>query len=260
MELTTYVINSFVTDKYLGNPAGVCLLDAWLPDKTLQHVAKASGFSETAFLINQDETYGLRWFTPAMEVPLCGHATLATAYVLAEVLNRPEKTMVFETLSGKLTVIREGDTYFMDFPKRELIPAEDEFDLLPSIGVNPQSITRAARSIIAEFGSQEEVAAIKPDLDEVMKIDMNGIIVTARGDDVDFVSRFFAPRVGVPEDPVTGAAHTGLVPFWAQKLNKQKMLAHQISERGGELLCELKGDRVILGGRAAFDRKLSTEF
>lgn len=260
MEITTYVINSFVTDKYLGNPAGVCLLNAWLPDETLQDVAKVNGFSETAFLIDKGETYGLRWFTPAMEVPLCGHATLATAYVLTEVLNLPQSTVVFETLSGKLTVTRESDVYSMDFPKRELIPAEDEFDLRPSIGVNPLSITRAARSIIAELGSQEEVAATTPNFDEIMKIDMNGIVVTARGKGVDFVSRFFAPRVGVPEDPVTGAVHTGLVPFWAQKLNKQKLLAHQISERGGELLCELAGDRVILGGRAAFDRKLSTEF
>ncbi len=251
MELPIYKVDAFTPRLFAGNPAAVCPLPEWLPDETLQAIATENNLSETAYLVGEGNRFRLRWFTPGCEVDLCGHATLASAYVLFSELNVAENIVRFETKSGELTVTRNDGLLTMDFPSRPPAPVQHDLELISALGGPEPAEILAARDYLIRYRSPEEVRALSPNMEALMKIDRFGFIVTARGTDCDFVSRFFAPAKGVPEDPVTGSAHCTLVPYWAEQLGKTKLHARQVSRRTGELFCELAGDRVRLSGTAA---------
>ncbi len=245
--------DAFTGELFRGNPAAVCLPDHWLSDDLMQSIAAENNLAETAFVVPAGKEFEIRWFTPTVEVDLCGHATLASAFVLFEVTGHPGAEIVFHSpRSGILRVTREDGMLFLDFPSDTLVkaadPAKDE--IAKSIGIRPQEVFRGKTDFIAVVGSEREVNAIRPDMAAIGRLDARGLAVTARGDNVDFVSRFFAPQSGVPEDPVTGSAHTSLVPLWSDKLGKRTLSARQISKRGGELSCEFRGDRCRIGGKA----------
>ena len=244
-----YQVDAFTTRPFAGNPAAVCPLAAWLPDSVLQAIAEENNLAETAFFVPSAKGFRLRWFTPVREVELCGHATLATAHVLFEIMGYAEPAIVFETQSGELLVRRHGKLLEMDFPAQPPLACAVPEDLLAGLARAPLEVLAAA-DYLAVFDSEEAVRAITPDHAALSRLDRRGVIVTAPGNDVDFVSRFFAPRYGISEDPVTGSAHCELAPHWAQRLGKHNLVARQVSKRGGELLCELKGDRVLLCGSA----------
>lgn len=244
-----FEVHSFTDTLFCGNPAGVCPLDAWLDERLMQRIAKENGLSETAFFVPADESYELRWFTPVNEVDLCGHATLASAYVLFEHFDFAGEAIQFSTQSGPLTVWREGTAMVMDFPSRPGTPIEAPEALIAGLGRQPIEVYRS-RDIMAVFSSEHAVRSLRPDLAELEELDCTGIIATAPGEEVDFVSRFFAPREGVPEDPVTGSAHCTLAPYWAARLGRDQLAARQVSARGGELACRLVDDRVHIAGRA----------
>ena len=249
MRIPYFQVNAFTSDVFGGNPAGVCFLDEWLPDPVLQRIAAENHISETAFLAKAGAGYKLRWMTPTTEVDLCGHATLASAYVLFFERNWPELSVSFQTLSGRLLATRRGEIIELDFPSRPPQHCTAPAQLLQGLGGKPAEVLKS-RDYLAVFGSAAEVAALQPDMALLGVLDSLGIIVTAKGHSVDFVSRFFAPKVGVPEDPVTGSAHCSLIPYWSQRLAKTELRAQQISKRGGELSCRFLGDRVGIGGRA----------
>lgn len=249
MRIPYYHIDAFTTTRFRGNPAGVCLLEHWLPDETLQQIAAENRHSETAFLLAHARPFELRWFTPVREVSLCGHATLATAFVMYAFRGYDEPAICFQSKSGQLPVERRGDLLVLDFPARSAEPCTAPEALLQGLGRPPVAVRRA-RSYLAIYSSATEVATLQPDFQALGQVDSPGVIVTAPGDDVDFVSRYFAPRMGVPEDPVTGSAHCTLIPYWAAVLGKTTLAARQVSARGGELVCQHLGERVKIGGRA----------
>jgi predicted PhzF superfamily epimerase YddE/YHI9 len=249
MKATYCQIDAFTERPFSGNPAGVCLLDHWVRDAVLQQIAEENNLSETAFLVGNGGEWDLRWFTPTVEVDLCGHATLAAAFVIFTELAHPGASVRFRTTSGVLGASFENGVVMMDFPARPGQPCAGPAGLIGGLGHIPREV-RKSRDFLAVLGSEEEIRALTPDLSQLATLDCLGIIATARGSDVDFVSRFFAPRVGVPEDPVTGSAHCTLIPYWAEKLGKTKMVARQLSRRGGTIHCELRGERVGIGGRA----------
>ncbi len=249
MNLPLYIVDAFTATLFRGNPAAVCPLDTWLPDALMQTIAAENNLAETAFLVPEGKGWKLRWFTPQVEIELCGHATLASAFVLA--LARPAQTEFrFQTLSGELVVTRSGETFTLDFPAREL----SALPLLPAVetvlGARVLSLTNAARTWIAELEDEGAVQTLQPDFRAMQALDCRAVSVTARGQSCDFVSRFFAPKMGIDEDPVTGSAHCGLVPFWAKRLGTNTLSARQLSRRGGELACELRGTRVLMSGHA----------
>ena len=254
MQLPLYQVDAFTSRLFAGNPAAVCPLDQWLPDATMQAIAAENNLSETAFFVPKGDDYDLRWFTPAIEVDLCGHATLASGFVVLTKL-APQRTSVsFHTKSGPLTVTRAGQHFALDLPSRPPTPAAMPEKFLAALGGKPKQILAAAK-YLAVYETAEEVAALTPDFAVLKSIDRDGVIATAPGPDArlgpcDFVSRYFAPHAGVDEDPVTGSAHCTLVPYWAERLRKTTLHARQISTRGGELFCELKGDRVHMAGDA----------
>jgi predicted PhzF superfamily epimerase YddE/YHI9 len=256
MRLPYYQINAFASHPFGGNPAGVCPLERWLPEALLQQIAAENNLAETAFFVRRDEPDGgfdLRWFTPEVEVDLCGHATLASAHVLFTELNFPEMSVRFHTRSGWLSARRRGDLVEIDLPASPPAPCRTPEALTRALGAAPRE-TFKARDYLAVFDSPQEVAALAPDMEALKQLEgCLGVIATARGGEgaSDFVSRFFAPGAGVPEDPVTGSTHCALVPFWAERLGRTEVFARQISRRGGELFCRLDGDRVTLGGRCA---------
>lgn len=250
MKLPYYEVSAFTSNAFGGNPAGVCPLDAWLPDAALQGIAANNNLAETAFTAPRGSDFELRWFTPVVEMDLCGHATLAAASVLFNERGLNGNEVRFHSRSGLLSVTRSGDVLALDFPSRPPVPAAVPEGLLLGLGAKPQAVLKS-RDFLAVFASEAEVRALKPDFGVLRRLDCLGIIVTAPGRECDFVSRFFAPGAGVDEDPVTGSAHCTLIPYWAQRLGKTKLLARQVSARGGELLCESAGDRVRIGGRAA---------
>ena len=250
MELPIYQVDAFASSIFRGNPAAICPLTEWLPDETLQAIAVENNLSETAYFVRQGERFHLRWFTPGSEVDLCGHATLASAFVLFHFLNEPGKTIYFDTKSGELTVTREGELLTLDFPSRPPAAFEAGPELLAAIGGQPIEVCKA-RDVVLVYKTEAEILALKPDMGALSKLDHFGFIVTAPGTTCDFVSRFFAPAKGVPEDPVTGSAHTTLIPYWAKRLGKSELLARQVSKRTGELYCKLEGDRVKIAGYAA---------
>ncbi len=249
MRLPLYQIDAFASRPFAGNPAAVVPLAAWLPDDLMQAIAAENALSETAFFAPEGDGHRIRWFTPACEVDLCGHATLASAFVYFTELEPRRTAITFQSRSGPLSVAREGDLLVLDFPSRPPAPAGPLMGLAEALGAPPLELWRA-RDLVAVLDSEATVRALQPDLTALARFDEFAIIVTAKGQEADFVSRFFAPRKGVPEDPVTGSAHATLVPFWAQRLGKAKLRALQVSPRAGELFCEAKGDRVAIAGRA----------
>ena len=253
MRLPLFQIDAFAERVFQGNPAAVCPLDAWLPEALMQAIAAENNLSETAFCVPEGEGYGLRWFTPLKEIDLCGHATLATAHVLFEHLGFAGAEIVFSTRSGALRVTRAGDRLAMDFPAKAVEPCAAPAALIEGLGRMPLEVY-GGRDYLAVFADAAEVRALTPDPRRLAELDRHGVIVTAPGGaedgDVDFVSRFFVPKFGVDEDPVTGSAHCSLTPFWAARLGKATLEARQVSRRGGRLQCTLAGERVILRGRA----------
>ncbi len=249
MQIPLYQVDAFSGRVFGGNPAAICPLEEWLDDATLQSIALENNLSETAFFVGSGDRRQLRCFTPGCEVDLCGHATLASAFVIMQLLEKGRREIRFDTRSGELTVSSDVRLYTMDFPSRPPTPLEPPPALAAALGAPPQAVL-AARDVLAIYGSEGEVRALEPNMDAVAKLDTFAVIVTAPGSDVDFVSRFFAPAKGVPEDPVTGSAHCTLIPYWAQQLGKTKLRARQVSRRGGELWCELSGDRVKISGEA----------
>jgi PhzF family phenazine biosynthesis protein len=249
MELPLYQIDAFTDRLFGGNPAGVVPLGRWLPDETLQAIAFENNLPETAFFIGDGEGYRLRWFTPTTEIDLCGHATLASAYVIANFLQPERKEMWFESRSGRLTVSRRGDDYVLDFPLRPARPVEAPA-VGKALGAQPSELL-ASVPYLAVFEHWEQVAALKPDLAAVAALDLDGVLATAPGrDGVDYVARYFAPGAGIPEDPATGSAQCVLMPYWAKRLGRAHLIGRQISQRIGDFDCELVGDRVKIGGRA----------
>jgi predicted PhzF superfamily epimerase YddE/YHI9 len=251
MRLPIYQVDAFTDSLFGGNPAAVCPLPSWLPDAVMQAIAAENNLSETAFFVRDGGEYALRWYTPSVEVDLCGHATLASGYVVFRFLEPRRGSVRFRTAkAGTLSVARRGERLAMDFPARPASPVKPPVGLLAALGREPREILRARDHLIV-YDSAAEIAALKPDLAALAKVDCWAAIVTAPGENgVDFVSRFFAPAQGVPEDPVTGSSHCTLVPYWAKRLGKTELEARQLSRRGGALYCTLNGDRVSIAGRA----------
>lgn len=250
MKLTIYQIDAFTKEVFKGNPAAVCPLKEWLDAEVMQKIALENNLSETAFFVKKGDIYEIRWFTPTYEIDLCGHATLASAFVIFEILKAEENSVKFHShKSGTLSVEKNGDVLILDFPSRHVSPVEAPAGLIEAIGKKPKEVFKA-RDYFLVYENEQDVLEISPNFSKLLEIDAHGFIVTAKGENSDFVSRFFAPEVGVFEDPVTGSSHCNLIPFWAERLGKNELFAKQISQRGGELFCELRGDRVKIGGNA----------
>lgn len=249
MKIKQYQIDAFATRAFEGNPAAVCPLESWLDDGILQAIAEENNLSETAFFVPSKKGFELRWFTPVKEVDLCGHATLASAHVIFEILGYAKQAITFETRSGDLFVGRNGKLLKMDFPARPPAPCKLSEIMVKGLGQRPVEVL-AADDYMAVFDSEATVRTITPDQSLLSQLDLRGVIVTARGTDVDFVSRFFAPKYGIPEDPVTGSAHCTLAPYWANKLGKNILSARQVSKRVGNIACEVNSGRVFLSGCA----------
>jgi len=251
MEISIYQVDAFADRPFAGNPAAVCPLDSWLPDEVMQNIAAENNLSETAFFVRRGDDFDLRWFTPRAEVDLCGHATLGSAFVVLRRLDPGRESVTFHTRSGALPVERDGERLAMDFPSRPPESGGVPEGVGEALEAEPVEIV-GARDTLAVFDTAEEIRALAPDMDRIERLDSFAVCVTAPGtgedDDVDFVSRFFVPSQGIPEDPVTGSAHSTLVPYWAAKLGKTSLRARQVSPRGGELWCELRGDRVRIAG------------
>jgi len=246
--ISLFQVDAFTSKLFGGNPAAVCPLAEWLPGELLQSIAAENNLSETAFFVKRGERYHLRWFTPAVEVDLCGHATLASAFVIFHRLEPGREEIVFDTRSGELRVRREGDLLCMDFPARPPVPCGTPAGLAEGLGKTPESVW-SSRDLLAVFGSEKEVRELAPRMEILRRLDAFAVIASAPGDNVDFVSRFFAPRAGIDEDPVTGSAHSTLIPYWAGRLGKKQLRALQVSRRGGELWCQDLGSRVLIKGR-----------
>lgn len=247
MKLPLYQVDAFTSRLFGGNPAAVVVLNDWLDDDVLQAIAAENNLAETAYVIPNPGTSPLRWFTPALEVDLCGHATLAAAHVLFRYHLPSLERLIFSTRSGDLTVTREHGILAMDFPARPGRPIEVSNALVSALGAAPREAF-LSRDLLAIFESEADVRNFRPDFQRIASLDAFALIISAPGTEVDFVSRFFGPRAGIPEDPATGSSHCTLVPYWAARLGKSSLAARQLSARGGELRCEMRGERVIIGG------------
>lgn len=246
-----FVVDAFSDVLFGGNPAGICLLEQPLETAVMQNIAFENNLSETAFVIKRDGYYDLKWFTPEVEIDLCGHATLGSAFVLMNFVDTAMQTVDFQTLSGKLTVRRYGEIFILDFPSRKPVPCAIPALLDEVLGVKVLE-THISRDLLVIVENEYAVRTMRPDMTKLVNYkDINAVIVTSAGEDCDFVSRFFAPKMGINEDPVTGSSHTTLIPFWRQRLGKTEMLARQLSKRGGTLFCRDCGGRVEIGGTAA---------
>lgn len=250
MKLPIYQVDAFTSRAFRGNPAAVVLLEDWLPDTVLQAIAAENNLAETAFVVTRGDVLPLRWFTPTVEVDLCGHATLAAAHVLFRHAMPSAKSVTFSTRSGNLVVDRDGELLSMDFPARPGKPVPVTDALVSALGERPREAL-LARDLLAVLDSESAVQAFQPDFERIASIDAFAVILSAPGATVDYVFRFFAPRQGIPEDPATGSANCTLVPYWAARLGKTALSARQLSARGGDLRCALKGDRVLIAGRVA---------
>jgi len=251
MKIPIYQVDAFTSELFSGNPAAVCILDEWLDDARLQAIAAENNLSETAFLLKCGEDFKIRWFTPIREVSLCGHATLASAFVIFNCLEWSESIVRFQSLtSGVLPVTRNDDLLEMDFPARPPSRQSVPQRLADALNHSPVDVLGTAQDLLVVLEDERAVRELKPDFPLLMQIERRGTIVSAPGDRCDFVSRFFAPHVGIQEDPVTGSAHCILVPYWAKRLGKKRLQARQVSKRGGELFCEDRGDRVTIAGKA----------
>lgn len=249
MDLSIYQIDAFSSCVFEGNPAAVCPLDEWLPDETMQSIAEENNLSETAFFVPKNDGFHIRWFTPASEVDLCGHATLGSAYVLFNILGYKNEAIQFDSKSGILVVTKQDDWLTLDFPKQPPVYCETPKEIVEAFNKEPIECMMS-EDIIAVFENEIDIESANPDFEQLKKLDSRGVIITAKSMRYDFVARFFAPKYGIPEDPVTGSAYTQLAPYWASKLGKQKFKAKQLSSRGGELYCEILGDRVLISGKA----------
>lgn len=251
MKLELYQIDAFTDELFKGNPACVVPLKSWLPDEQLLNIAKENAVAETAFFIDHGEKIALRWFTPEIEMDLCGHATLATAHCLISILNYPKNEILFETKSGILTVTYEKDLYSLNFPSRMPVPAVLPEAFSKALNIQPNEVYQS-RDYVLVYDSENDIKNIKIDRQffDLINMDPGGVIVTAKGDDSDFVSRFFTPQASILEDPVTGSAHCSLIPFWSQRLDKKTLFAIQLSERSGKLYCEDRNERVMISGKA----------
>jgi len=250
MNLPIYKADAFTSKLFGGNPAAVCPLAEWLPDDVMQNLAAENNLSETVFFVKEGEHYRIRWFTPGTEVKLCGHATLASAHIFYTELGYTNDTLLFDSLSGILKVTRTGPgKYMLDFPANIPQPVDDiPAGIFEGLGIDPCPLFSTSFDYMVVLPSQKEVEALEPDFKTLAQVKARGVIVTAKGDDVDFVSRCFYPQSGIDEDPVTGSAHTIMVPYWAAQLNKTSMNAIQLSKRKGFLEVELSGDRVLMSG------------
>ena len=249
MKIPFYQIDAFTGKVFGGNPAAICPLENWLADETMQAIANENNLSETAFFVKKGRDFELRWFTPEMEVDLCGHATLASGHVLFNHLDFKPHQINFHTKSGSLKVSRTTDLLSMEFPSRKPLATETPQQLVDGLGRTPAEVLKS-RDYFAVFQNEQEVLSIQPDFNILEQLDCLGIIITAAGQTSDFVSRFFAPRAGIPEDPVTGSTHCSLIPYWSEKLFKKDLHALQLSKRGGELFCQDLGERVSIAGNA----------
>jgi len=248
VQLKRYQVDAFAESIFKGNPAVVCPLETWLPDATMQSIAMENNLSETAFYVKEGEGFHLRWFTPTVEVALCGHATLATAFVLFNHENFSGQTITFQSKSGPLVVSRQGENITLDFPADETAEVDITKELIEALGSKPVKLFKGKTDYMVVFENEDQVRNCNPDFTLLGKLSARGIMITSPGKGVDFVSRFFAPKSGINEDPVTGSAHTTLVPYWAKVLKKNNLSAAQLSSRGGKLQCELRENRVLMGG------------
>ena len=249
-KIKLYQVDAFTEEVFRGNPAAVCVLEEWLEEETMQKIAAENNLSETAFVVAKGTDFEIRWFTPLAEVALCGHATLASAFVLFHYYDQVDKIKFHSRSSGILPVEKKGDWIILDFPADKHEKVETPSELVTALGVEPLACYKGKTDYLLLFSNQQEIEALKPDFNLILKSAVRGVIVSAEGEETDFVSRFFAPKVGVNEDPVTGSAHTTLIPFWSKRLGKNQLTAKQLSKRQGDLLCEHLGDRVKIKGKA----------
>lgn len=249
INIPIYQVDAFADAPFTGNPAAVCPLDAWLPDAMMQAIAAENNLSETAFFVPNQEGFHIRWFTPLVEVNLCGHATLAAAHVLFHCLGYGEEVVLFASKSGLLKVSRDDDRLVMDFPAQPALVCATPLPINDAFSVAPIACLKAEDYIVV-LADEGAVLAARPNLSALKKLDLRGVIITSLATEYDFVSRFFAPKLGIDEDPVTGSAHTQLAPYWAAALGKSHLCAKQLSARGGVLWCEAVGQRVMIAGRA----------
>ena len=250
IKIKQYVVDAFTDHVFSGNPAAVCVLDHWLSDDLMMNIAKENNLSETAFTVKEGEDYHLRWFTPGCEIDLCGHATLATAFVIMNYYEKDRQKVSFDTLSGKLTVERKEDLYEMDFPAYSLMGVAVTDEMEEAIGARPIE-AYMGRDLLCIFEDEKIIKEMDPDMDKIKSLDGTLLHVTARGEEVDCVSRSFAPKLLIPEDPVCGSGHCHIIPYWADRDGKEKLVAYQASSRGGTLYCRMVGDRVKIAGKAA---------
>jgi PhzF family phenazine biosynthesis protein len=250
MKIKLYQIDAFANKLFSGNPAAVCPLEEWLPDDLMQQIAEENNLAETAFFVKEGEDYRIRWFTPTVEVDLCGHATLATAHVLFAYLQHPHDQIRFASRSGVLRVTREQDRLTLDFPADQITRVEPFPELKAAFPEEPQEVYKGKTDYMLVFGSEAQILDLQPDFRAIARIPARGVIVTAKGEEVDFVSRFFGPQSGIDEDPATGSAHTTLTPYWAERLGKNELTAVQLSPRRGYFTCTWQGERVAISGQA----------
>lgn len=252
MPISVYQVDAFASKPFTGNPAAICPLNEWLNEELMQQIAMENNLAETAFFVGHDGRYHIRWFTPESEIDLCGHATLASAYVIFCLLKDENQTITFTTeTAGELKVSKQGDIITLDFPSRPPAPSATPANLFKALGIDSAVEVLKSRDYFVVVDNEDILRSLNPDFNLLNTIPgTKGVIVTSKGKEYDFVSRFFAPQVGINEDPVTGSAHCNLIPYWSDKLVKTKMKAYQASKRGGVLHCEMKGDRVTMGGNA----------
>lgn len=251
MVLPIYQVDAFTSKIFTGNPAAVVPLIKWLDDNTLQNIAAENNLAETAFFVKEDESYHIRWMTPTVEVPLCGHATLASAYIIFNYLEKEINTIKFKSKSGELLVNKKEDLLELDFPSNRPHKTSRPKEIFECFGKEPIEVLANGFFLLVVFDSEEYIRTYSPKINLIKQLHPHAVIITAKGKEVDFVSRMFAPNSGIDEDPVTGSAHTVLTPYWSEKLNKKKLTAHQVSKRGGELFCEDLGERIKIMGKAA---------
>jgi PhzF family phenazine biosynthesis protein len=249
IEIPIYQIDAFTGRVFSGNPAAVCPLEEWLDDSVMQSIATENNLSETAFFVKEKEGYRIRWFTPVREVDLCGHATLASGFVFFKYIGPDANKVEFNSNSGLLSVTRDGEYLSLDFPAQPPKPCEAPPALLAGLRKEPSEVL-CSEDFLVVYPSERDIVELRPNFSKLNELGLRGVIVTAKGDTVDFVSRFFAPTYGIDEDPVTGSAHCELTPFWSERLKKNELHALQLSKRGGELFCKMAGDRVIISGQA----------
>ena len=250
MEISLYQIDAFASKLFEGNPAAVCPLDEWLSDDIMQSIAAETNLSETAFFVPTDNGFHIRWFTPVSEVDLCGHATLAAAYVLFNILGYKKDKIEFDSKSGILAVTKANEWLVMDFPAQPPVLCDIPKEIVEAFNTVPIECLKSEDFVVV-FEREIDIESANPDFEQLKKLDSRGVIITAKSTRYDFVAQVFAPKYGIPEDPVTGSAYTQLAPYWATKLGKKKFKAKQMSLRGGELYCEIFGDRVLISGKAA---------